>query len=51
MVLWLAIWDLVDSEPFISSTEKTWEMTLDVFDVIDLWSEWVIDVDDDDLCS
>ena len=36
LVLWLAVWDLVDSEPFVGGTEKTWKVTLDVFDVVDL---------------
>ena len=49
LVLWLSIWDFVDTEPFISSPQKTWQVSLDVFDIIKLGGQWVVDINDDDL--
>lgn len=36
-------------EPLIRSSNETWEMTLDVLDVIEFGRQRVVDVDDDDL--
>ena len=49
LVLGLAIWDLVDTEPLVGGTEKTRQVALDVLDVVELGGERVVDVDDDDL--
>lgn len=37
LVLWLSVWDLVDTEPFISGSEQTGKMALNIFDVVQLW--------------
>lgn len=34
LVLRLAIWDLVDTEPFVGRSEKPRKVTLNVFDVV-----------------
>lgn len=44
LVLRLAIWDLVDTEPFVGSSEEARQMTFNVLDVIQLGSEWVVDL-------
>lgn len=49
LVLWLSVWDLVDAEPFVGGAEETWQVALDVLNVVQLWRQWVVDVDDDDL--
>jgi len=49
LVLWLSVWDLVDSEPLVGSSEKTWEVSLNVLDIVELGSQRVVDVNDDDL--
>lgn len=49
MVLWLSIWDFVDSEPFICSPQETWKVSLNILNVIELRSQWVVDIDDNDL--
>lgn len=35
-------------KPLVSSPDQARKVTLDVFDVVELWSEGVMDVDDDD---
>jgi hypothetical protein len=49
LVLRLSVWDLVDTEPLVGGPQQTWEVSLDIFDIVELWSQWVVDVDDDDL--
>ena len=49
LVLGLAVWDLVDSEPLIGSSEETWQVPFDILDIVELGSERVVDIDDDDL--
>jgi len=49
IVLGLAIWDLVGSEPFSGVGEVAWLKVFNVFEVVDLVSELVFDVDADDL--
>ena len=49
LVLRLAIRDLVDSEPLIRRPQQTRQMSLDVLDVVELWCERIVDIDDDDL--
>ena len=49
VVLGLAIWDLVGSEPLSGVGEVAWLEVLDVLEVVDLVSELVFDVDADDL--
>jgi len=49
LVLGLAIRDLVDPEPLIGCPNETWQVTLDILDIVQLGSERVVNVDDDDL--
>ena len=49
LVLWLSIWDLVDSEPFICSPQKTRKVSLNILNIIELWCQWVVDVDNNNL--
>lgn len=49
LVLRLAIRDLVDAEPLVSSTQKTREVTLNILNVVDLGSVGVLDINSDDL--
>ena len=44
LVLRLSIWDLVDTEPLVGSTEKARKMTFDVFNVVQLGSKRVVDL-------
>jgi hypothetical protein len=48
LVLWLSVWDFVDSEPFVCSPQKTGKVSLNIFYVVKLRSQWVVDVNDDD---
>jgi hypothetical protein len=50
-VLRLSVGDLVDPEPFVGGSDETWEVSLDVFNVVKTGSEGVVDVDDEDLVS
>ena len=34
LILWLSIWDLVDAEPFVRRSQPTWQMSLDVFNIV-----------------
>jgi len=36
-------------EPLVGSPDQARKVTLDVFNVVELWSEGVVDIDDDDL--
>lgn len=49
LVLGLAIGDLVDAEPLIGGAQKTRQMALDILDVVELRSQGVVHVDDNDL--
>lgn len=49
LVLGLAIWNLVDAEPFVGCSEEARKVTLDILDIIKLGSERVVDINDDDL--
>lgn len=49
LVLGLSIGDLVDTEPLVGSTEEPREVALDVLDIVELGSQRILDVDDDDL--
>lgn len=49
LVLGLAVRDLVDAEPLIGGAEKTRQMALDILNVVELGSERIVDVDDNDL--
>jgi hypothetical protein len=33
LVLWLSIWDLVDTEPLVGGTEETWKVALNILNV------------------
>jgi hypothetical protein len=49
LVLRLAIGNLVDTEPLIGGTEKTGQVSLNVLNVVQLGSERVVDINDNDL--
>lgn len=49
LVLWLSVWDLVDSEPFVGGSEEAREVSLHILDIVELRSKWIIDIDDDNL--
>lgn len=49
LVLGLSVWDLVDAEPFVGGAEKTGQVSLDILNIVELGSQWVVDVDDNDL--
>lgn len=49
LVLWLAVRDLVDTEPLVGGSEEAREVAFDILDVIELGSKRVVDVDDNDL--
>lgn len=49
LVLRLAVRDLVDTEPLVRGTEEAREVALDILNVVELRSERVVDINDDDL--
>lgn len=49
LVLGLAIGNLVDAEPLVGGTEEAGQVALDVLDIVELGSQGVVHVDDDDL--
>jgi hypothetical protein len=49
LVLGLAVGDLVDAEPLVGGTQKAGQVALDVLNVVQLGSQGVVDVDDNDL--
>jgi len=49
LVLWLSVWDFVDSEPFICSPQETREVSLNILDIIELGCQRIVDIDDNDL--
>jgi hypothetical protein len=49
LILRLSIWDLVDSEPLIGSPQKTRKVSLNILDIIELGSQWVVDINDNNL--
>ena len=44
LVFGLAVWDLVDTEPFVGRSEKAREVTLNILDVVELGSKRVVDL-------
>lgn len=44
LILRLSVWDLVDTEPLVGGPEKARQVTLDIFNVIQLGSQWVVDL-------
>lgn len=49
LVLGLAVRDLVDPEPLVGGAQQTRQVTLDILNVVQLGSERVVDVNDNDL--
>lgn len=49
LVLRLSVGDLVDTEPFVGSTEKARKVTLNILNVVELRGKRVVDINDDDL--
>lgn len=48
LVLGLAVGDFVDAEPLVGSTDQAGKVTLDILNVVELGSERVVDIDNDD---
>jgi len=49
LVLRLSIWDLIDTEPLIGGPEEAWEVTLNIFNVVEFRGQWVLLIDHNDL--
>jgi hypothetical protein len=49
LVLWLSVWDFVDSEPLICGPQETWEVSLNILNIVELWCQWVVNINDNDL--
>lgn len=49
LVLGLAVGDLVDAEPLIGGAQEAGEVALNILNVVELGSQRVVDVDDNDL--
>jgi len=49
LVLWLSVWNLVDTEPLICGAEKTRKVALNILDIVQLGCQWVVDINDNDL--
>lgn len=49
LVLWLSIWDLVDTEPLVCGSEKTWEVAFNILDIVELGCKRIIDLSKRDL--
>lgn len=49
MVLRLSVRDLVDTEPFVGGSQETWQVSFNILNIVQSWSQWVIDIDDNDL--
>ena len=45
LVLRLSVWDFIDTEPLIGGPEKTWQMALNVFDVVQFRCKRVVDLE------
>lgn len=46
LVLWLTVRDFVNSEPLVSGSQQAWQVSLDIFNIMQLGGQWVVDVDD-----
>jgi len=49
LVLRLTVRNFVNAEPLVCGAEEAWEVTFDIFDVVELGSQRVFHVDDNDL--
>ena len=49
LVLWLSVWDLVNTEPLIRSPQYPRQMTFHVLDIVEFRRQWIVDINDDDL--
>ena len=49
LVLRFSVWDLVDAKPLVRGPEEAGQMSLNVFNVIQARSQWVIDIDNNNL--
>jgi hypothetical protein len=49
LVLGLSVGDLVDAEPLVGGTHETGQVTLDILNVVELGSQRVVDINDNDL--
>lgn len=45
LVLWLSVWDLIDTEPLVCGSEKTWKVTFNILDVVELGCKGIIDLE------
>jgi hypothetical protein len=48
-VLWLAIGNFVDPEPFVGRADQSWQVPLNILNVVEPIGKRIVDVDDDDL--
>jgi len=48
-ILGLAVGDLVNPEPFVGSTDEAWKVSFNILNIVELGSQGVLDIDDDDL--
>lgn len=49
LVLGLAIWNLVDTEPLIGCPQQAREVTLHILDIIEFGRQWIVHINDDNL--
>ena len=49
LILWLSIWNLVDSEPLVRRFKQPGKVSLYVLDIIQFWRQRVIHIDHNDL--
>lgn len=49
LVFWLSVWDLVDAKPLIGGSQKTWEVALNILNIVELGGQWVVDINNNDL--
>jgi len=48
LVLRLSIWDLIDTEPLVGGPEKAWKVALNILDIVEFRSQWVLLIDHND---
>lgn len=48
-ILWFAVGNLVNPEPFVGGSDQPRQVSLDIFDVVKLAGEGISDIDYDDL--
>lgn len=46
LILRLSVWNLVNTEPFVRSSQETWKVPLNVLNIIKLCCQGIIDIND-----